>query len=313
VALQRNYVWLLVVGLIVALAIVALPLSATLAGGMSHPLDLLSAALARVAAEDLSVRVKPSGPRELRVLGASFNAMAERLEAARDAVRRAEREAAWRQVARFLAHEIGNMVQPLGSHLNNLREDVGSLAEPERAAARGRIESAENLLEDLRRLANNFSQYARLPEPRLERLDFALLVRELAAQRGARCVGPGDGTGALAVKADRMLLSRALDNLILNAREADPQRAPEIRMSGEGPSAVVEILDLGPGISDEVRDRLFEPFVSTKKRGSGLGLALVRDIVIQHRGTVILENRPEGGARATLTLPRIEPRETDAT
>jgi signal transduction histidine kinase len=120
-------------------------------------------------------------------------------------------------------------------------------------------------------------------------------------------VAPGT---RLPVRGDRLLLSRAIHNLILNAREAGAAGGEvEVRAcarpAGDPPSAqaVVEVLDRGAGIAADIRDRMFEPYVSSKARGSGLGLALVWDIVHQHGGTVALENREGGGACARIALP----------
>jgi len=112
--------------------------------------------------------------------------------------------------------------------------------------------------------------------------------------------------GSTVVRADRVLLSRALNNLLLNAREASDGHggAVDVVVTPEPQIVRIDVLDRGAGIPDDLRHRLFEPYVSTKRRGSGLGLSLVRDIARQHRGSVGLENRPGGGARAFLILPR---------
>ena len=302
VALQRKYTWLLVAGLGLALVIVALVLSSALAREMSRPIGELSAALERIAADDLSVRVSPSGARELRLLGESFNTMAERLADAREALQHAEREAAWREVAQYVAHEIKSMLTPLGARLETLRHSLASGPAAEADARREEFAAMERSLEDLTRLAQQFSQYARLPKPKLEDVDLAALACSVAEGRGASA--SVTGTGPLAVRADRMLISRALDNLVLNAREASPPGSPvEVRVGPENGEAMVEVLDRGPGLPAGLRGRLFEPFVSTKRRGSGLGLALVRAIVQEHGGRIALEDREGGGARARVMLP----------
>jgi len=106
------------------------------------------------------------------------------------------------------------------------------------------------------------------------------------------------------VVGDSLLLTRAIHNLVLNACEAGNRNNPvEVVTRIEGDRAVLEVLDRGGGIPERLRDRLFQPYVSTKQRGSGLGLALVRDIAEQHGGVVTLENRPGGGVVARLVLP----------
>jgi signal transduction histidine kinase len=102
-----------------------------------------------------------------------------------------------------------------------------------------------------------------------------------------------------------LLLSRAVHNLVLNACEASPSGATvEVRVCARGADAVVEVMDHGQGLDPEVRARLFQPYVSTKRRGSGLGLSLVRDVAVQHGGSATLEDRDGGGAVARLRLPR---------
>ena len=109
------------------------------------------------------------------------------------------------------------------------------------------------------------------------------------------------------MSADPLLCSRAVHNLVLNACEASPPGSTvEVRTAIEGGRAVVEVRDRGRGIEAAVRARLFEPYVSTKLRGSGLGLSLVRDVAVQHDGTITLEDREGGGAVARLVMPRLD-------
>ena len=116
----------------------------------------------------------------------------------------------------------------------------------------------------------------------------------------------------LPVEADRLLLSRALHNLLVNAIEASGTGGEvEVASGADGRSAWLEIRDRGHGLSPDVADRVFEPYVSTRRRGSGLGLAFVSDIAQQHHGDITLTNREGGGAVARLTLPLV-PRSTDA-
>jgi signal transduction histidine kinase len=99
-------------------------------------------------------------------------------------------------------------------------------------------------------------------------------------------------------------LSRAVHNLLLNACEASPDGGTvSVSSARQGDEVVVEVLDRGTGLAPEVRARLFEPYVSTKARGSGLGLSLVRDIAVQHGGTITLDDREGGGACARIRLP----------
>jgi len=101
-----------------------------------------------------------------------------------------------------------------------------------------------------------------------------------------------------------LMLSRVVHNLLVNACEASPPRGiVELETGRDGSEAWVEVRDRGTGLDPALAGRVFEPYVSTKRRGSGLGLSLVRDIAERHRGRVTLENRDGGGAVARLTLP----------
>jgi nitrogen fixation/metabolism regulation signal transduction histidine kinase len=306
---SRTYWLLLVAALVIVLTGVALVVATALAHAMTRPLRELEGALERVAAGDLDARVAPTGARELRTLAERFNAMTAGLSAARTALAQAEREAAWREVARRLAHEFKNILTPMSLSLHRLRRRSHEVPEVHRDAVSDSLTAMDQALGDLSRLAEQFSQNARLPEPRFVPLDLAQVVQEAVRlhepERVAVVLAPA--IAPLPVSADRLLLSRAVHNLLLNACEASPDGATvEVRVTAEGHDARVEVLDRGTGIAPEVRDRLFQPYISTRARGSGLGLSLVRDIAVQHGGRVTLTDRDGGGTRACLSLPLLE-------
>lgn len=303
---SRTYTLLLVAALGIVLVIAAAWVANVLAGGMTRPLRRLEEALQRVAEGDLETRVAPSGASELQHLGLRFNAMTGRLAAAREALAEAEREATWREVARRLAHEFKNLLTPMSLSLHRLRRRSDLVPAEHREAVGESLGSLGQGVDDLTRLAEQFSQYARLPEPRFEPVDLRALASGAAQlhEPERQVVKVIAGPDPVWVMADRLLLSRAVHNLLLNALEASPQGGTvEVRVADEGGEAILEVLDRGSGLPPDVSDRLFEPYVSTKRRGSGLGLSLVRDIVGQHRGSVTLENREGGGARARIVLP----------
>ena len=305
VKLQRQYVWLLVTLLVIGLSVIAVVLAASLARGMSRPLRDLARGFERVAGGDLGTRIEPAGARELRTLGESFNTMTARLEAARDSLKQAEREAAWREVARRLAHEFKNILNPMSLSLDRLASRADAVTPEARAPVRESLALLERGVDHLARLAEQFSQYARLPDPSFEPLDLAEFARAAAALPEPLGVAVEvRAADRLPVRGDSLLLSRAIHNLLLNACEASPRGGRvEVRAFAERGRAVLEVLDRGAGVPEALIERVFEPYVSTKKRSSGLGLSLVRDITTQHGGTVTLQNREGGGACARLTLP----------
>jgi nitrogen fixation/metabolism regulation signal transduction histidine kinase len=304
--LQRRVVLVLVAGMTIVFVVLALLLSARLARQMSRPLTELSAALGHVAAGSPEVRVTPGGAAEMRSLGESFNAMTQRLDEARQALQQAEREAAWRDVARKLAHEFKNTLTPMRLSLQLLEAQLEQAPADQRESMAKSLGAALREVDSLNRLAGQFSQYARLPEPNFEPVDALEVARATAALTPG--VAPdvrAAGAGPTQFQADRVLLSRALSNLLLNARESAGESDPvELVVTANASDVAFEVLDRGPGVPEDLKARLFEPYVSTKRRGSGLGLSLVRDIARQHGGSVTLDNRPGGGACAVLILPR---------
>lgn len=312
VDVQRGTVWLTVLALAAAIALGALLLASALAGGMTRPLSRLGAALEGVQDGATHEPLPETGPRELAGLAASFNAMTARLGEARAALARAEREAAWRDFARRLAHELKNPLTPMTLSIHRLQKRLANVPESDRTAVRDSLDALLEEVDHLARLAEKFAEHARLPASESRPLDLAELARTTAALHETSGASlQVESSETLPVRGDRLMLSRALHNLIVNACEAGGAASVvEVVTGGDAAEAWVEVRDRGTGIDPEFAERAFEPYVSTKQRGSGLGLALVRDVARQHGGRVTLVNREGGGAVARLTLPRLLPEGT---
>lgn len=216
--------------------------------------------------------------------------------------------AAWAEMARAIAHEIKNPLTPIQlstEHARRLLVDRGVLPSPEIEAC---LETIGRQVRELRAISSAFSAYAKIPDLAMERLDPRALVRDvLAPYRAAPPEGIRVETelGPIPeILADGRMLSRALVNLVENALQAIPRG--EVRVvtrTGGSSEAVVEVRDDGPGLTDEVRRRLFEPYFSTKSSGTGLGLAITRRVVEAHGGTIVADDAPGGGTIFRITLP----------
>jgi signal transduction histidine kinase len=280
-----------------------------LARRMARPVEALAEGTRRVAAGDLGFRI-PRGPEdELGALVDSFNRMTEGLEAGREAAARAEREAAWREMAKQVAHEIKNPLTPMRLHAQHLLRAKADGAPDLPALTERTAEVVLRQTEALQRIAADFASFARLPRRRPEPLDLAPLVREAADLfRGA----PGVETtveapdGLPPVTADREEMRLVLVNLCGNAIEAMPGGGRlSLRLrAGEGPPAevVLEVEDTGVGIPPEDLPRLFDPAFSTKTRGTGLGLAIVHRAVTDAGGRVEVRSAPGRGALFRVTM-----------
>ena len=221
----------------------------------------------------------------------------------------AQRAAAWREVARRVAHEIKNPLTPIQLAAQRLRKKFGEGAPDLAEVVRDATATIEREVTGLKSLVDEFSLYARMPAPSPSPVDFGEVVRSVVALYGVHpdvrwetAVDPSLGV----VRVDPEQMRRALINLADNAVSAVEGRgAIEIvARPYAGPGSLrVEVADRGPGIQAAFRDKVFTPYFSTKPRGTGLGLAIVQRIVAEHQGTIRLEDNAGGGARFIIEIP----------
>jgi nitrogen fixation/metabolism regulation signal transduction histidine kinase len=323
----QGYVWAFtaLLGITIALAI---GVGTFLARGVAVRLGELANAAQRVGAGDLTIRVSEAGNDEITALARAFNGMLGEVEASRARIEYLQRVSAWQGMARRLAHEIKNPLTPIQLGVQEIHRRYQGHDEQFRDLLDTTLEIVEDEVGTLRRLVSEFSDFARLPQARLEDAD---LVEFLGEQRRQIEGAPGEdgpaeelsvirlsgarpsfewllGSTAAEVAVDRQMLRRVLLNLIQNAADAlaDAKTpAPKIKVSltRRGDFFVVDVEDNGPGIPPVMRDVIFDPYVTTKHTGTGLGLAIVKKIAIEHGGNVTAGTSSLGGARLRLTLP----------
>jgi two-component system nitrogen regulation sensor histidine kinase NtrY len=223
---------------------------------------------------------------------------------------RAQKAAAWREVARRLAHEIKNPLTPIQLCAERLRRHFTQAAEPTRGLVEECTTTIVGEVESLKGLVDEFSQFARMPAPRAVPTDLhALLEDALGLYQGLFTEVEfrrrfADGLPKTAV--DQEQIRRVVINLVDNAIEAmDRRGAIDIETEHDRASSVVRIIvaDNGPGIPAAEREKLFLPHYSTKQRGSGLGLAIVRRIVAEHGGSIAVTDNTPRGTRFAIELP----------
>ena len=294
-------------GVVILLGVLATWTARVLAAHVSRPVEDLGAGMERVTQGEMSVRVGPRGSEEMERLIETFNAMSAELSRSRRQLARAERLAAWREAARRVAHEIKNALTPITFSAHRLRKAVPELSDPERARFEEPLEIVLEEIEGLNRLASSFSELARLPVPELKPLDLRDLVKAAVVSFSGegRVIETELPEASVEIEADRGLLRQALTNLMKNAVEAtEPGHRIWARLTRDPDgSARVTVEDEGKGWDPGLREQAHEPYVSTKPQGTGLGLSLVQRSMLQHGGSLELEDRPEGGARVTLVFP----------
>src|SRR5213080_4844148 len=248
---------------------------------------------------------------EVAQLAGSFNRMTAELLNQKERLVQAERVAAWRELARRLAHELKNPLFPLQLTVENLIR--ARQHSPEQFDEVFRESSSTLLAEiaNLKAIISRFSEFSKMPQPQFQRVQ----LNEIAQNVCHLFQAPEDGKPIdfkleLAEKmpeiaADPDLLHRALSNLMLNAIDAMPNGGRlSIRTRQKGDLACFEISDSGVGLTPEECQRLFTPYYTTKTHGTGLGLAIVQSVISDHGGRISVRSQPSQGATFVIELLR---------
>jgi nitrogen fixation/metabolism regulation signal transduction histidine kinase len=299
--------FLVVYGLLI---LVALAAGGLLARRLVRPLEALVAGTRRVASGDLRTPVEADGPGEVGDLVRSFNAMLSRLELQRRELGRLERIAAWRGMARTLAHEVKNPLTPILLAVQEVRDGYGGEDTEYRALLDECLEIVREEVEHLRALVRDFGDFARLPQPEPQAGDLAALLAELGRLYGdqARIVAPPTAPAWFDAAALRRVLVNLVDNGLAACREASRPERVEIALELDDALVRLRVADRGVGIPRELRERIFEPDFTTKGQGGmGLGLAICTSIVAGHGGSLAVAGAPGEGTVMTVELPRTPP------
>jgi len=290
---------------------VAVIASLWFAARVTRPVVSLAEAARRVAAGDLAAKVEVDSHDELGELASSFNRMTADLAQQQDRAVQAERVAAWRELARRLAHELKNPLFPLQVTVENL---VRAKQKGPEIFEEVFDEGTSTLLAEinnLKTIIGRFSEFSRMPQPQRRPTQVNDVVhsvlRVFQAQFQAKnpVAVQTDLAAALPeILADPDLLHRALSNLVLNAIDAMPRGGElTIRTRTIDHSVEISVSDTGSGLTPEECARLFTPYYTTKQHGTGLGLAIVQSVVSDHGGKISVESAKEKGTTFRVELP----------
>ncbi len=289
--------------------LLGLVLSFWTASRVTRPLRQLTSSVREVAGGKWDTRATVGSSDEVGQLARDFNRMTEQLAEQRDRMIQAERVAAWRELARRLAHELKNPLFPLQITIENLQRarQTPQFEEVFRESTSTLLAELDNL----KTIIGRFSDFAKMPAPQLEPVDLNQVVHEVVklfeaqirAGRPPVEVALDLADHLVTVPADSEQIRRALRNLVLNALDAMPQGGTlTIRTQSLEGKAAIEISDSGSGLTPEECERLFTPYYTTKQHGTGLGLAIVQSVVSDHKGTIAVHSEPGKGATFRIEL-----------
>jgi two-component system nitrogen regulation sensor histidine kinase NtrY len=304
-----------------------------LARGITRRINRIANAIGRVTAGHLDVRVPVTGSDELTELARVFNRMLSEMQQSHARIEYLQRIGAWQEMAQRLAHEIKNPLTPIQLAVQECHRKYAGQDPRFRALLDTTLEIVEEEVGTLRRLVGNFSSFARLPHAELREASLRDFLRECSEQLGHLGAGlPEDGgedlivahdveirwevpVDPMPVAIDRQMLRRVLVNLVRNAVEAirDARSALDdgaprghviVRAERVDESIALIVEDDGPGVPEPARERLFDPYFTTKAEGTGLGLAIVKKVVVEHNGAIVAtRGKRLGGAAFVVSLP----------
>jgi signal transduction histidine kinase len=275
-----------------------------------RPLRVLREHTRQIAGGDYARRIGIASRDEIGDLAREFDAMAAAIEEREHRLIRSERLATVGRMAAHITHEIRNPLASLGLNVELLADEVGQDDE-----ARKLVTSISKEVDRLSEITENYLSFVRLPKPKLERLDLGALATSVLEFAGGELAQAGivwaiePEPGLPEIVADESQLRQALINLVRNAKEAMAGGGRLLVEVGkvDGGQVRLALADSGPGIPPENLTQIFEPFFSTKAKGTGLGLALVQQIVSEHGGRIEVDCPPGGGTRFTILLPVAKP------
>jgi two-component system, NtrC family, nitrogen regulation sensor histidine kinase NtrY len=279
---------------------------------LTHPLKIISQKIKRTKLENANEAIEWDSNDEIGVLTKSYNKMIKKLEESKQALSQSEKQTAWREMAKQVAHEIKNPLTPMKLSIQQLQRTLPN----DDPKVKERIQRALNSLTDqidtISEIANSFSEFAKMPVPKTERFDMVATVQktvDLYMQANNVNIEWECNESTIFVSGDRLFFSRVITNLILNGIQAVPpvrQASIRVKVYKEAKNGIVSITDNGSGIPEDIRKKVFITNFSTKVGGSGLGLAMAKKGIEHAGGNIWFETVEDEGTTFYVDLPSVE-------
>ena len=313
VALKQQ-IWKISAAVSLAALLIGLMVSWWVSRRITRPVEELANGAREVASGRWDTHIDVKGSDEIGQLAAAFNEMTGTLASQKEKLVQTERVAAWRELARRLAHELRNPLFPLQITVENLQRARQLGPEQFQEVFSEATATLKAELANLNSIVGRFSDFSKMPVPEFAKLNVNEALRNAVRlfEPQFNAVGKPHiaaeyflGDSLPEIEADADLLHRAFQNLVLNAMDAMPAGGTlTMRTSDSGDTVRVEVADTGKGLTSEECERLFTPYYTTKQLGTGLGLAIVQSVVSDHHGSISVSSEEGHGTKFRIDLPK---------
>ncbi len=299
-----------IINVFMLLLAVSIVIAIFVSGWLTAPLRIIQESFARVNLGQRNEPILYNKEDEIGALVKEYNQKIEELALKAEQLAQSERESAWREMAKQVAHEIKNPLTPMKLGLQHFER----MYDPENPMPKEKLQKTfHSLIEQidgLTRIANEFSNFAKMPNPNASEVELLSLMEsvvELFGQDDSQKVVLHRSTKNILLQADKDMLIRIFNNLIKNALQAIQETENghvEIYITEQDKSIEIEVRDNGKGISEDEKQNIFTPYFTTKSAGTGLGLAMVKQMVELHHGTIHFSSEIEKGTSFFVDLPK---------
>ena len=307
-------IYLLIVSLLLFLSII---LSINFANRLTLPIVNLIGASEKISSGDLSAKVPfVDTDGEFKKLNENFNSMIDKLKRQQDKLLASERHSAWESVARKLAHEIKNPLTPIQLSIDRIKEKYLKKDEEENSNLSNYLNTITNQIKDIEHLANEFSDFARMPKPIMKKIDLTKVISRsinlLKLSEKNITFNFFDKKSNLFIKGDEEQINRVFINLIKNSIESINEKKTKnavfkgkinVDIKEDSDYIYVTVTDNGMGFNQVNKKKMITPYYTTKKKGTGLGLSIVTKIISDHNSTILF-NSIKNGAKVEIAIPR---------
>ena len=285
-----------------------------IARSITKPLALLNQKLSQLTLGKRNELISWDKEDEIGILIKNYNNMVNQLEKSAVLLAKTERDSAWREMAKQVAHEIKNPLTPMKMYIQHLEKAISQQPENAKQITKKISATLMEQIDNLTQIANSFSNFAELPKTnntKIELNSVVEVVHNLFRKREDMEISLSEPINSINVFADKNQLIRILNNLVKNAIESIPHDKKGkivLKLYSKGDKAIIQVSDNGSGVPDDMKDKIFQPKFTTKDSGSGLGLAIASNMLESMNGRLYFDSEENIGTNFYIELDNIRPK-----